>query len=473
MNATTLQSRTPASPWRAPLIGALRGRAEPLVVLPTATIPAASIWVSTRLWTSALRAMPLAPGDRIVIAARPSVGTLALLIAALWEGLTIAMAPPGVDPDEALLDFDARLILADRPGTHAVTADNAGCPEIHPAFLPRDPLGPPTPEARLLLRTSGTSGSPRWVALSDANLWTVLDAHRPRLCRPGDAVLSVLPWHHAFGLVIDLLPALLSASTIVLDPSAGRDPIAMARVARQWDIAWCSMVPLQAQRLADTPPGRDMLASLRGGIVGGAPVSAALAGILAGTRLMPGYGQTEAGPGITLGQPGKWSAHALGAPLGCRVRIDAEGRLLVQGENVCLGLWQERRLLTLPAGRWLDTGDLVAAHDGQLWFLGRADHNFKLSNGRFVHAAALEDALRRADPGIADAMLSSPDGERLRLLVILAPGALEPAPDSLRRVAHGVLGTLAERIVSITFQSESHVHRTPKGAIDRRRLATA
>lgn len=458
MPATSTDTR-----WRQTLYQTLRGKAEPLVVLPQCTIPAASIWASVRLWVDVFRRHGLEPGDRVVLAVEPSIGSLAFLFAALWEELTVAIALPYRGSADLLDFFDARLGL----GCGGVEADEPGCPVLPPDWTPRAAVGPATPEARLITRTSGTSGAPTWVALSDDNLWSVIDAHREHLSRPGDTVLSILPWHHSFGLVIDLLPAMLSASVIVREPSGGRDPQAIIDAARHWGATWCSMVPLQAQRLLDTPGGADMLRSLRGGVVGGAAPSAALVQFLRGTNVRVGYGQTEASPGVCLGEPGEWSVGAIGTPRGCVVRVGVDGRLLVKGPNVCMGVWERGRVRRLDPDRWLDTGDVVCAHaDGRLVYLGRADHSFKLANGRMIDVPHIEHNLRTAIPGVNDAMVHSPDGEGLQVIVVMQPGAEHPQD----WVVRGVLGPLGERVASVVVLGDTPDLRTGKGAIDRHRL---
>jgi len=451
--------------WRDTLYSRLRARPDPLLILPRCTIPAASLWASVRLWTDFFRTHHLVPGDRVVLAIEPSIGSLAFLLAAIWEGLTVAIALPYRGSPELLDIFDARLGI----GLCGLDADDPGCPLAPVGWQARAALGDPSPDARFITRTSGTSGSPTWVALSDDNLWSVLDAHQPHLSREGDIVLSILPWHHSFGLILDLLPALLNAAVILREPSGGRDPQSIIAAAQQWGVNYCSMVPLQAQRIAVTPGGLDMLRALRAGVVGGAPVSAQLAAKLASTNLRVGYGQTEASPGITLGEPGVWIPNALGSPRGCAIRTDPDGRLFVRGPNVAMGVWEHGRVRRLDPDRWLDTGDLVRVNGDRLIYLGRADNNFKLANGRIIDAAQLEHDLREAFPRAADAMVFSPDGQNLRVCLIADSADFTPNPDTVRRV----LGPLADRIDSITILTEDARIRTPKGALDRRTLAAA
>ncbi len=477
--AAAPRSAPPSAParhvpaWRGALHARLRGRPLPLVWTRDALVPAATLWTGARLWVEWLRAGGVGAGDRVVCALPPGPAFVMLLVAALWEELTFVPIPPPADAsavEAALEDVDARLAVVSSGGalgTGVFACAAAGTP---PGGAPgaRAPLrarrGAPTPDARFFLQTSGTTGAARRVALSDANVRAVLDSHAPLLGLEGATVLSVLPWHHAFGLVLELLPALLAGAELARDPSGGRDPDSVLAVAAQHPVTHLSAVPLTARLLAEREDARALLGRLRGGVVGGAPAGPALAAALRATRLRAGYGQTEASPGVTLGDPGAWRAGALGRPVGCAVRVDADGVLAFRGPNACLGFWRDGALAAEPPDRWVRTGDLARAEaDGTYTFEGRLSDSFKLENGRFVAAAAVERAVCERWPAVADAMLSSPDGRSLVLAVSDAGGAA-PAPADLAEL----LGPLAGRPLQIVAVAPGAWVRTPKGELDRR-----
>lgn len=470
---------TPAVPaahaWRAPLYARLRDRPLPLVWTRDALVPAATLWTGARRWVEWLRARGVTAGDRLVCALPPGPAFVMVLVAALWEELTFVPVPPGADVEAELDAADARLAVAapgarHSLGTAVVGCEAAGTPPAGAGPTPRPRRGLPTPEARFLLRTSGTTGAPRRVALSDANVRAVLDSHAPLLGLEGATALSVLPWHHAFGLVMELLPALLAGAEVVRDPSGGRDPASMLAVAAEHPVTHLSAVPYTARLLAESDAGVALLGRLRGGVVGGAPADAALADVLRATRLRVGYGQTEASPGITLGDPGAWRAGALGRPLGCAVRLDADGVLAFRGPNACLGRWRDGALAAEAPGRWVRTGDLARAErDGTYTFEGRVADSFKLENGRFVAAAAVERAVCARWPDVGEALLSSPDGRSFVLAVSAAAGAGPDAagPAGAADLAD-VLGPLAARPLRVVRVAPGAWARTPKGELDRR-----
>lgn len=459
--------------WRDLLVDALSHHSEAVLVFPDQLVPGEAILAGADAWRLQLRLLGIGPGERVVLALPPGPGFVMALIGGWLEGVTLAPVSGHLnETPEALervaMEADAAAIVGTEATAATLATDSAGMPiRLAPR---RETRFGSWPEARLLLRTSGTTGTPRTIALSDSNLMSVVSSHLPHLDMDGGTFLSVLPWHHAFGLVITLLPALITGTCVVRERSQGRDALAMLDAAREWSISHGAFVPLQVRRLMGTDDGARLLRSLHGGLVGGAPISAPLARSLLKTRLAAGYGQTEAGPGITLGAPGEWSPGFLGRPVGCTVRRSEDGRLLVKGGNVSLGeVSAETGLLVMDPERELDTGDLALEQSGAYWFLGRADHAFKLANGRFVDAAAIESRLRSLSPMIEDAAVTSRDGERLDVDIFVT-GA---GDDVDRARVLGCLGSLATRVGRLSLRHDTEAMATPKGAIDRARLVAA
>ncbi|MEM9997227.1 MAG: class I adenylate-forming enzyme family protein [Bacteroidota bacterium] len=457
-----------------------------MLVCEDAATPAASIWTGARRWVEAFREAGLTAGDRLVLALPPGTPFVQVLVAALWEGLTLAPAPPGADSAALTWSLDARAVVAETPGPHVWVPDGVAGPRSVRASA-RTAAEPPTPGICLLMRTSGTAGPARWIALSDANVFAVLDSHTPHLGLSEQAgVLAGLPWHHAFGLVLELLPALLAGAEIVRlhDP---RDPEAVLAAFDAWAPTHFSAVPLTIRRLLQAG-GRVHLHRLSGGIVGGAPIPADVADGLRGSRLRVGYGQTEAGPGIMLGEPGRFVPGYLGRPVGCTVRTDAHSQLHFAGPNAHAGVWTNGHYRPAEPGRWVATGDRVrpapteapqeqASNDEQVseandhtadapsfLFDGRLSDSFKLSNGRFVRAGLAESTLRAMVPGLLDAVVCSLDGETLALALLMELG-VAPPPLALLRTALGPLGGRLGRVQVLTPSSwVQHGKGTPDRA---------
>ena len=456
------------NPWREIIYQRFRGLPAPLLCFPDGIIPAASIWTGSRVWLDALRASGLLPGDRVACALPPCPAFVQLLLAALWEGYTLALLPEGHVSEETLSSLDIRLLIADQPDA-GLRRDHDNLPEHSARPALRPVKSSPTPHIQLLARGSGTSGVSKWVALSAANLLSVVRSHSPLLALEEARVLSVLPWHHLFGLVIELLPALFAGAEIIRAERGGRDPRELLTLGLEHQVTHLNAVPLTFLRLLEQPEGEALIRSLRGGVVGGAPISQYLATALHGTRLRVGYGQTEAAPGIALGEPGAFFEGCLGSALGCETRVTKEGMLEFRGPNLCLGLWGHAQLVAQDPEGWRCTGDLVEATTLGLRFVARADDCFKLANGRMVTPAAIESALRAKAPEHARFWVFTADNETLSLLYGSKGGTYAPSPTDLRAAFGGLFHLLLE----VRALPSSEFHHTAKGELDRRAMRLA
>ena len=415
-------------------------------------------------WSRALRRAGITRGDRVICALPNGAAFAQLLIAALADGVTLAPVPPHEDVVPLLVALDARIAIAEITNhPHVAVPARGGGPPAGP-MVPRKSTER-TDAIAFLMRSSGTGGQPRWIALSETGVLAVLESHLPLLAVDGGSVLCVLPWSHAFGLILGALPALLRARRIVTVASDARDSGGIVAIARAQAVSHLSMVPLIGSRLAETDEGTALLRALAGGLVGGAPIDARLASVLAATRLRVGYGQTEASPGIMLGHPGEFRDCLIGRPVGCEVRINADGELAFRGANACKGIWENRALHSLDANRWQPTGDLASMESGVYTFLGRVSMSFKLANGRLVQAPQLEARLRQHTPRITDAIVTSDGGRTIDVLYSTYDSLPVPETD----IRH-VLGGLSTYLRTTRCVSVDAWVRSPKGEIDRRHL---
>jgi len=417
-----------------------------------------------RLWTAAFREAGLEAGDRIVIALPPSAAFVQSLLAAFWNGLTVAVVAPR-DAQSAAGEVDARLTISDPPGPAVwvpvgPNGPSATCQPPQPGKLP------PSPQARLLQRTSGTTAAARWIALSDSNLFAVLDSHMPALGLAGARVFSALPWHHVFGLILDLLVSLLSGAEIVRESTAERNPAATIRAMQEWQSTHVSGVPYFFRGLADSPGGINLLRQLEGGIIGGAPVDRSLSAALRGTRFRIGYGLTEASPGVCLGAPGALAPYSIGEPLGCELMIGSDNQAHFRGSNAHLGLWTTTGLDILASDRWVPTGDIVREADGRVFYAGRTDDRFKLDNGRWIDCGVFEDAVRSRCADVEHALLISEDGRSVSML--WSASADMDCASNVEAEIENVLAPLGCRLNAIRKMDRSEWARTPKGDIDRK-----
>ena len=443
------------------LSGACAGATE--LVTPDGSCPLAALRDGADDWARALRQAGIGRGDRVVSMLPNGAAFVQLLLATMAEGITfVPVSPRTPDTHSLLATFDASLVVCESSAERHVVAPGVGGGAPSTALTKRDSTAR-TDGIAFLLGTSGTTGAPVRVALSDANVVAVLDSHRPHLQLNGAVCLSVLPWHHVFGLVLDLLPALHGGNRIVAVPESQRDASHVIDIGEHRGATHLSMVPLLASDLARTTTGHALLHRLHGGIIGGAPIDDHLSTHLTGTQLRVGYGQTEASPGIMLGARGAFHAGILGQPVGCTVRIDADGELAFRGANACAGFWSNGTLVRADPDRWQRTGDLVTVHDGEYTFIGRSAATFKLANGRSVVAPPIEASIRARCPAVSGLLLSSPTPREIRLYYSTADS--QPIDDDIVRA---VLGGLARYYAgSMRVPAEAWV-RTSKGLVDRR-----
>ena len=405
---------------------------------------------------SYLRELGLAPGDRLVLAGTPEIGWVGAALAALWLEATLVLHPSGDDPSATAELLDARLVIG---SGGQISWDAQGQPQM--GALCRPTRGCALPAVRFLLRTSGTGGDARWFALSDANVLTVLDSHLPVLgLDRTHRLLSTLPWSHAFGLVLEFLAALRAGASLVRC-AAPATPAEQIALACMWKLDWWCAVPAMVRRITAEPEGLAMLAALRGGIVGGAALTAETCTLLAGTHLRVGYGQTEASPGIMLGAPGEFSPDLLGRPVGCAVRLGEGGGIKFCGANACLGRWPvagSAANLSAEAS-WRETGDLGREESGVYFFTGRRDDLIRFDNGRTLSALRCERRLQERNPDIGETLLWSTDGR----ILSLAFTGVEPNSAVVREC----LGSLADRVRILPRVAIESWRFTPKGEMDR------
>ncbi|MFV0134337.1 AMP-dependent synthetase/ligase [Streptomyces sp. HMX87] len=153
--------------------------------------------------------------------------------------------------------------------------------------------------------------------------------------------------------------------------------------------------PLVYRRLRNAMGGR-----VRYAICGGSPLGRRLAAFYAGAgiEIYEGYGLTEATGAATVTPPLKPRLGTVGWPLpGTRVRIAADGEILLAGEHILHGYWDPAAGGVVPAAPdgWFPTGDIGALDDeGYLTITGRKKEMLITAGGKSVAPAPLENWLR-------------------------------------------------------------------------------
>ncbi|HEX3954992.1 MAG TPA: long-chain fatty acid--CoA ligase [Stellaceae bacterium] len=179
---------------------------------------------------------------------------------------------------------------------------------------------------------------------------------------------------------------------------------------------------------------------LKAMVSGGAPLNPEIGAffVALGVTLLQGYGQTEAAPVVCCNPPNDIRIDSVGPTFdGVEIRIAEDGEILVAGDNVMQGYWNdpEATARTLVDG-WLHTGDIgVLDADGYLRITDRKRDFIKNSGGDMISPARVEGALTLM-PEIAQAMVF---GDRRPYLVAV----IVPDPDFAARFTEGGQAELA------------------------------
>ena len=326
----------------------------------------------------------------------------------------------------------------------------AGTEELARAVAPSD--------LATIVYTSGTTGDPKGVMLSHANIVSNLLATIGWIgLEPGDVALSFLPLSHVFerlvlfrflydGVTVYFAEAL---TTVARDLGQVR-PTIMTGVPRVFEKVhaaildvvgkmhgprraladWALAVGLETARLdlAGRPipairrvqrglADRLVLGKMRarmGGrlkfvVSGSAPLSTKVGEFFfsIGLPILEAYGLTETSPGITGNPPDAPRLGTVGKPLpGVEVGIAPDGEILVRGPNVMQGYYQRPEATSeVLVDGWLRTGDIgELSPDGYLTITDRKKDLIVTSGGKKIAPQPLENQLK-TDPLVAEAVL--------------------------------------------------------------------
>ena len=126
-----------------------------------------------------------------------------------------------------------------------------------------------------------------------------------------------------------------------------------------------------------------------------------------GLPLLQGYGQTETGPVVSANPPSKIKLDTVGIPLeGVNVNIANDGEILVSGENLMNGYWNDPQATsaTIKNG-WVHTGDIGEIdNDGYLKITDRKKDIIVNAGGDNISPSRIEEKLN-IEPEIAQSMI--------------------------------------------------------------------
>ena len=246
------------------------------------------------------------------------------------------------------------------------------------------------PETAVIFSTSGTTGDPKAVPLTHANLLADIDACLAHVkdLQPGDSLLNVLPNFHAFGFTVCcVLPFRLDATQVLM--TSFMPPSKVIAVIEETKPTVLLLVPTMVGFAASMLERMDKkLTGIKLLIAGGDRYNPKIDPRVTerfGTELIEGYGITECSPVLAVNpKPSVRKLGTVGPALpgfelelrteaGEVTAIPGEGVLWVRGPAVSKGYYHAPEV---SAERfidgWFNTGDYVQIdEDGYIKILDR------------------------------------------------------------------------------------------------------
>jgi amino acid adenylation domain-containing protein len=408
---------------------------------------------------TALVAAGVRSDDRVAILLEDGVDTVAAFFGVVAAGgiaLILNEALRARQRAHVLEDSGAALVLTTAELSGARPPDGP-CRVLLVEDVPTagqfDPIRRLGADPAQIVYTSGSTGQPKGVTVSHANLWASAQVVTSYLgIAATDRIAGLLPFSFVYGMS-QVLCALAAGATLVIE----RSPLAMqlATQLRTQRVTVLAAVPPLWFQLLDAPPFRnEPLPHLRimTNAGGRLPVAAvrALRQAQPQAQLFLMYGLTEAlrctylASGEVDRRPDSMGRAIPGAAVFVladnltRCAAGEVGELVYRGPTVALGYWNDAaatarvfrphplRAAPAPDGeRVVFTGDLVRQDDeGFLYYVGRRDRMIKTLGYRVSPDEVAE--VIYASGEVADCVVGAePDevrGQRIVAHVVLAPG---------------------------------------------------
>lgn len=425
-------------------------------------------------FAGALLDLGMLPGDRVAMLSLNSDVFLEYQMAVLWAGgvlnpCNIRWAPAEIA--YSLNDSSSSILILDDTFSRFAPALMAGCPCIkHIIFcgeneMPKGMLhyesliANTLPVADAVRRggdlagvfyTGGTTGFPKGVMLSHANIGSAMLALRAEgIGETGGTYLHAAPMFHMADMAGCLVNWLEGNTHAII---GAFNPEAVVRAIERDKVTNTLLIPTMLQMIVDHPVMQESpdLGSLKTIFYGASAISEAILDkaldLFNGVDFIQAYGMTEMAPLIAINPPDfhkKENRHlgkirAAGRvgycveakivdELGNEVPRGTVGEIVARGPNVMCGYWN-RPQETAAAIRdgWMHTGDGAYMDDDGFIFVVDRMKDMIISGGENVYSAEVENALMK-HPGIAQcAVIAVPSaewGESVHAVVVLKPDA--------------------------------------------------
>ncbi len=336
------------------------------------------------------------------------------------------------------------------PGTRAVPPGMHGYEALLAATAPVPDAMRRGEDLAGIFYTGGTTGFPKGVMLSHANLCSSgLALHAEGLATRGGTYLHAAPMFHLADMGL-AMPHWIEGNTHAVVPAFSVEGV--LETLERDRVTHVLLVPTMIQMLVDHPAMRQPrdLSALRTIAYGASPISEAVLEramtALPGVEFVQAYGMTELSPLATILPPLYHSAQGRGLgklrsagrasyctevrivdPLGREAPRGCVGEVVARGPNVMQGYWNkpEQSAEALRDG-WMHTGDGgYMDEDGFIFIVDRMK-DMIISGGENVYSAEVENALAQHGAVASCAVIGIPSaewGEAVHAVVVRRPGA--------------------------------------------------
>lgn len=435
---------------------------------------------------------------RVILALHGGIASAVLWLSALSGGHHLIPVAPNASDEEK-----SRIAKRHQPDVlcveQAEDANSFGCPQA--IVLSRaeceslidqattQPACEPV-EGRVYLTTSGTTGEPKYVELTERRIaWTAEQIYKSHCLTSSDRGLTVLPFSHVNAPVVSLCASLLTGSTVVIARRFSRTHF-WSWVER-YAITWVSLVPTIVAMLLETERPAFLPGALRFMRTGSAalpPADMQAFEARFGIPVIETYGLSEAASQIVANPipPGVRKPGSAGIPVGVALRIchlrseeggealrdmppGETGEICVAGPAIIDAYYENEGKESFQDG-WFRTGDLgYLDEDGYVFIKGRLREVIN-RGGENIAPREIEEAILTCSAVREAAAVGRPDpiyGEQPVAYLVVREGWSEQDTQMLHQhVAH----LLSPQKVPTDFIVVEELPRNRTGKVQRRLL---
>lgn len=276
----------------------------------------------------------LEPGDLLAVRLPNSVAFPATILAAFELHLPVILIDRDArqsEIDSVVKRFRVRALITPDPDQPTATRIDVFRRDEHPIPLP--------PGIALIKLTSGSTGQPKGILTTEANLISDCTSICQTMdIRPDDINLGAIPFSHSYGFSNLVTPLLLQGTPVVI--SNEYLPLSMIRLANDFQCTVLPGIPMIYDHLSQLPFDDGRFSTVRTFISAGAPLSPIVSRRFRdrfGSPIHPFYGCSECG-GITYDRIGGAAERGtVGMPMSGVTLHFEDQRIRVESESVAVG----------------------------------------------------------------------------------------------------------------------------------------